>query len=76
MSYLAFLMLFSYTVLVRMEDHPSPQEWLVIAYILSTAVEKARGKKKRVSKFKLFIQAPACVAVVTMLKQGQTHLHN
>ncbi|XP_031426109.1 transient receptor potential cation channel subfamily M member 6 isoform X2 [Clupea harengus] len=42
MSYLAFLMLFSYTVLVRMEDHPSPQEWLVIAYILSTAVEKAR----------------------------------
>ena len=40
------------------------------------AVEKARGKKKRVSKFKLFIQAPACVAVVTMLKQGQTHLHN
>ncbi|XP_076125651.1 transient receptor potential cation channel subfamily M member 6 [Alosa pseudoharengus] len=42
MSYLAFLMLFSYTVLVRMEDHPSPQEWLVIAYIMSTAVEKAR----------------------------------
>ncbi|XP_062399848.1 transient receptor potential cation channel subfamily M member 6 [Sardina pilchardus] len=42
MSYLAFLMLFSYTVLVRMEDHPSPQEWLVIAYIISTAVEKAR----------------------------------
>lgn len=47
MSYLAFLMLFSYTVLVRMEDHPSPQEWLVIAYILSTAVEKAREVRMR-----------------------------
>lgn len=47
MSYLAFLMLFSYTVLVRMEDYPSPQEWLVIAYILSTAVEKAREVRKR-----------------------------
>uniref|UniRef100_A0AAY4AS35 non-specific serine/threonine protein kinase n=1 Tax=Denticeps clupeoides TaxID=299321 RepID=A0AAY4AS35_9TELE len=42
MFYLGFLMLFSYTVLVKMEDHPSPQEWLVIAYIFSTAVEKAR----------------------------------
>ncbi|XP_067376278.1 transient receptor potential cation channel subfamily M member 6 isoform X3 [Channa argus] len=42
MSYLAFLMLFSYVVLVKMEDHPSIQEWLVIAYILSTAVEKTR----------------------------------
>ncbi|KAM4616830.1 transient receptor potential cation channel subfamily M member 6 [Polymixia lowei] len=42
MSYLAFLMLFSYTVLVKMEDRPSVQEWLVIAYILSTAVEKTR----------------------------------
>ncbi|XP_026176429.1 transient receptor potential cation channel subfamily M member 6 isoform X2 [Mastacembelus armatus] len=42
MSYLAFLMLFSYVVLVKMEDHPSVQEWLVIAYILSTAVEKTR----------------------------------
>ncbi|CAB1319485.1 unnamed protein product, partial [Coregonus sp. 'balchen'] len=29
MSYLAFLMLFSYTVLVKMEDRPSTQEWLV-----------------------------------------------
>ncbi|XP_071780163.2 transient receptor potential cation channel subfamily M member 6 [Centroberyx gerrardi] len=42
MSYLAFLMLFSYTVLVKMGDKPSVQEWLVIAYILSTAVEKTR----------------------------------
>ncbi|CAB1321634.1 unnamed protein product, partial [Coregonus sp. 'balchen'] len=42
MSYLAFLMLFSYTVLVKMEDRPSTQEWLVITYIVSTAVEKIR----------------------------------
>uniref|UniRef100_A0A8C8M4C9 non-specific serine/threonine protein kinase n=1 Tax=Oncorhynchus tshawytscha TaxID=74940 RepID=A0A8C8M4C9_ONCTS len=42
MSYLAFLMLFSYTVLVKMEDRPSTQEWLVIVYIVSTAVEKIR----------------------------------
>ncbi|XP_040051546.1 transient receptor potential cation channel subfamily M member 6 isoform X3 [Gasterosteus aculeatus] len=40
--YLAFLMLFSYVVLVEMQDVPSVQEWLVIAYILSTAVEKTR----------------------------------
>uniref|UniRef100_A0A673CAD5 non-specific serine/threonine protein kinase n=1 Tax=Sphaeramia orbicularis TaxID=375764 RepID=A0A673CAD5_9TELE len=38
----SFLMLFSYTVLVKMGDQPSAQEWLVIAYILSTAVEKTR----------------------------------
>ncbi|KAM6931406.1 transient receptor potential cation channel subfamily M member 6 [Xenentodon cancila] len=41
-SYLAFLMLFSYVVLVKMEDQPSIQEWLVIVYILSTAAEKTR----------------------------------
>ena len=35
-------MLFSYVVLVKMEDQPSIQEWLVIAYILSTAAEKTR----------------------------------
>ncbi|CAG5922165.1 unnamed protein product [Menidia menidia] len=42
MSYLAFLMLFSYVVLVKMEDQPSVQEWLVITYIVSTGVEKTR----------------------------------
>ncbi|KAM6943974.1 transient receptor potential cation channel subfamily M member 6 [Lycodopsis pacificus] len=42
MSYLFFLMLFSYVVLVEMQDQPSVQEWLVIVYILSTAVEKTR----------------------------------
>ncbi|XP_034722246.1 transient receptor potential cation channel subfamily M member 1-like, partial [Etheostoma cragini] len=42
MSYLAFLMLFSYVVLVKMGDRPSVEEWIVIAYILSTAAEKTR----------------------------------
>ncbi|KAF7667896.1 hypothetical protein LDENG_00042370 [Lucifuga dentata] len=42
MSYLAFLMLFSYTILVKMKDQPSVQEWLVIVYILSIALEKTR----------------------------------
>ncbi|MEQ2277486.1 hypothetical protein XENORESO_003476, partial [Xenotaenia resolanae] len=42
MSYLGFLMLFSYVILVKMEDQPSVKEWLVIAYIISTAVEKTR----------------------------------
>uniref|UniRef100_A0A672JPF2 non-specific serine/threonine protein kinase n=1 Tax=Salarias fasciatus TaxID=181472 RepID=A0A672JPF2_SALFA len=41
-SYLAFLMVFSYVVLVKMQAYPSVQEWMVIAYILSTAVEKIR----------------------------------
>lgn len=37
-----FLALFSYTVLVRMEPRPSVPEWLVFAYISSTAVDKIR----------------------------------
>uniref|UniRef100_A0A665US06 non-specific serine/threonine protein kinase n=1 Tax=Echeneis naucrates TaxID=173247 RepID=A0A665US06_ECHNA len=42
MFYLAFLMLFSYVILVKMDDQPSVQEWLVILYILATAMEKTR----------------------------------
>ncbi|KAK7933882.1 hypothetical protein WMY93_004778 [Mugilogobius chulae] len=42
MSYLAFLMLFSYTVLVKMDARPSVQEWLVIAFVFSTGLEKIR----------------------------------
>ncbi|KAI1900036.1 hypothetical protein AGOR_G00045870 [Albula goreensis] len=41
-AYLGFLMLYSYTVLVKMSPTPSPQEWPVILYILSTTVEKVR----------------------------------
>ncbi|XP_014826160.1 PREDICTED: transient receptor potential cation channel subfamily M member 7-like isoform X1 [Poecilia mexicana] len=42
MSYLIFLMLFSFVVLVKMEDQPSVQEWFVILYIVSSAIEKTR----------------------------------
>uniref|UniRef100_A0A663EWP6 non-specific serine/threonine protein kinase n=1 Tax=Aquila chrysaetos chrysaetos TaxID=223781 RepID=A0A663EWP6_AQUCH len=42
MAYMAFLMLFTYTVLVKMEPRPSVQEWLVIIYVFSTAIEKVR----------------------------------
>uniref|UniRef100_A0A673I8L1 non-specific serine/threonine protein kinase n=1 Tax=Sinocyclocheilus rhinocerous TaxID=307959 RepID=A0A673I8L1_9TELE len=40
--YIGFLMLYSYVVLVRMEPFPSPQEWVVILYIFTLAVEKIR----------------------------------
>ncbi|XP_043568129.1 transient receptor potential cation channel subfamily M member 6 isoform X3 [Chiloscyllium plagiosum] len=60
-AYLGFLMLFTYTVLVKMEPLPSVQEWIVIVYIFTTAVEKAReiftsepGKFSR--KIKVWIQ--------------------
>ncbi|XP_068940707.1 transient receptor potential cation channel subfamily M member 6 [Petaurus breviceps papuanus] len=42
MAYLAFLMLFTYTVLVEMQPRPTMQEWLVIIYIFTTAIEKVR----------------------------------
>nr|XP_020864229.1 transient receptor potential cation channel subfamily M member 6 isoform X3 [Phascolarctos cinereus] len=42
MTYLAFLMLFTYTVLVEMQPRPTVQEWLVIIYIFTTAIEKVR----------------------------------
>ncbi|CAL8243217.1 unnamed protein product [Lota lota] len=40
--YLAFLMIYSYVVLVKMPEWPSPQEWVVILYIFTSAVEKIR----------------------------------
>lgn len=40
--YLGFLMLYSYVVLVKMEHLPTPQEWIVILYIFTLAVEKIR----------------------------------
>ncbi|XP_069817937.1 transient receptor potential cation channel subfamily M member 6 isoform X3 [Dendropsophus ebraccatus] len=42
MAYLLFLMLFTYVVLVKMEPMPSIQEWLVITYIFTNAMEKVR----------------------------------
>lgn len=40
--YIGFLMLYSFVVLVKMEQLPSPQEWIVILYIFTLAVEKIR----------------------------------
>ncbi|XP_037103647.1 transient receptor potential cation channel subfamily M member 7 isoform X4 [Syngnathus acus] len=40
--YLGFLMLYSYVVLVKMPELPSPQEWVVILYIFTSAIEKIR----------------------------------
>ncbi|KAH0628259.1 hypothetical protein JD844_009165 [Phrynosoma platyrhinos] len=42
MAYLAFLMLFTYMVLVEMQPTPIVQEWLVIIYIFTTSIEKVR----------------------------------
>ncbi|XP_029909818.1 transient receptor potential cation channel subfamily M member 1b isoform X2 [Myripristis murdjan] len=41
-SYLAYLMLYNYIILVKMERWPSIQEWTVIAYILTLGFEKIR----------------------------------
>ncbi|KAK6494322.1 transient receptor potential cation channel subfamily M member 6-like isoform X2 [Huso huso] len=41
-AYLVFLMLFTYTVLVKMEPQPTILEWVVIIYIFTTAIEKVR----------------------------------
>ncbi|KAM8973895.1 transient receptor potential cation channel subfamily M member 1 [Pelodytes ibericus] len=41
-SYLAYLLLFNYIILVKMTTWPSVQEWVVISYILTLGVEKVR----------------------------------
>ncbi|XP_053319736.1 transient receptor potential cation channel subfamily M member 7 [Spea bombifrons] len=42
LAYLGFLMLFTFVVLVKMDPLPSVQEWIVIAYIFTSAIEKVR----------------------------------
>lgn len=49
--YLGFLMFYSYVVLVKMPDWPSPQEWVVILYIFSSAVEKVREVCRLIDHF-------------------------
>uniref|UniRef100_A0A6I8P5T6 Transient receptor potential cation channel subfamily M member 3 n=1 Tax=Ornithorhynchus anatinus TaxID=9258 RepID=A0A6I8P5T6_ORNAN len=41
-SYLGYLMLFNYIILVKMDRWPSIQEWIVISYIMTLAIEKIR----------------------------------
>ncbi|XP_041074255.1 transient receptor potential cation channel subfamily M member 1-like [Polyodon spathula] len=40
--YMGYLMLFNYIILVKMERCPTLQEWIVISYILTLALEKIR----------------------------------
>ncbi|XP_047218612.1 transient receptor potential cation channel subfamily M member 7 isoform X2 [Girardinichthys multiradiatus] len=40
--YLSYLMLYTYVVLVKMLEFPSAQEWVVILYIFTSAIEKIR----------------------------------
>uniref|UniRef100_H9G8B4 non-specific serine/threonine protein kinase n=1 Tax=Anolis carolinensis TaxID=28377 RepID=H9G8B4_ANOCA len=42
LAYLGFLMLYTFVVLVKMGELPSVQEWIVISYIFTLAVEKIR----------------------------------
>ncbi|KAL8197263.1 UNVERIFIED_CONTAM: Transient receptor putative cation channel subfamily M member 7 [Gekko kuhli] len=42
LAYIGFLMLYTFVVLVKMGELPSIQEWIVIAYIFTLAVEKIR----------------------------------
>ncbi|XP_043932306.1 transient receptor potential cation channel subfamily M member 7 [Protopterus annectens] len=42
LAYLGFLMLYTFVVLVKMEPFPSVQEWIVIVYIFTSAIEKIR----------------------------------
>lgn len=42
LAYVAYLMLFNYIVLVKMDLWPSTQEWIVIAYIFTNGIEKMR----------------------------------
>ncbi|XP_077569202.1 transient receptor potential cation channel subfamily M member 1-like isoform X1 [Stigmatopora nigra] len=41
-SYLVYLMLYNYIILVKMERWPSLQEWMVISYIITLGLEKVR----------------------------------
>ncbi|XP_072321342.1 transient receptor potential cation channel subfamily M member 1-like isoform X2 [Eucyclogobius newberryi] len=41
-SYLGYLMLYNYIILVKMERWPSLQEWIVISYIITLGLEKVR----------------------------------
>ncbi|XP_029112378.1 transient receptor potential cation channel subfamily M member 1-like [Scleropages formosus] len=41
-SYLLYLMLYNYIILVKMERWPSLQEWIVISYIITLGLEKVR----------------------------------
>lgn len=51
MAYVGYLMLFNYIVLVKMDLWPSPQEWIVIAYIFTNGIEKMREVRSKTQKY-------------------------
>ncbi|XP_060116077.1 LOW QUALITY PROTEIN: transient receptor potential cation channel subfamily M member 1 [Heteronotia binoei] len=84
-SYLGYLMLFNYIILVRMERWPSVQEWVVISYIVTLALEKVReilmsepGKLSQ--KIKVWLQEywniTDLVAISTFLIGAMLRLQN
>ncbi|CAM9818279.1 unnamed protein product [Lampetra fluviatilis] len=42
LAYIGFLMLFTYVVLVKLQQLPSVQEWFVILYLFMSAIERVR----------------------------------
>ncbi|XP_053221077.1 transient receptor potential cation channel subfamily M member 7 isoform X3 [Podarcis raffonei] len=74
LAYLGFLMLYTFVILVKMEELPSIQEWIVIAYIFTLAVEKIReifmseaGKISQKTKvwFNDYFNVSDTVAIIT-----------
>ncbi|KAM8972277.1 transient receptor potential cation channel subfamily M member 7-like [Pelodytes ibericus] len=76
LAYLAFLMLYTFVVLVQMESMPSVQEWIVISVVFTTGLEKIReifmseaGKVAQKLKvwFSSYVNINDTVAVITFL---------
>ncbi|XP_053575306.1 LOW QUALITY PROTEIN: transient receptor potential cation channel subfamily M member 7-like [Bombina bombina] len=76
LAYLAFLMLYTFVVLVKMESFPPAQEWIVISVIITTGVEKIReifiseaGKIPQKLKvwFSSYMNINDTVAIITFL---------
>ncbi|XP_029442443.1 transient receptor potential cation channel subfamily M member 7-like [Rhinatrema bivittatum] len=74
LAYLGFLMLYTFVVLVEMDYLPSVQEWIVIIYIFTSAIEKVHevfmseaGKIKQKIKVWLsdYLNISDTVAIVT-----------
>lgn len=47
LAYLTFLMLYSYVVLVQSAPLSTPEEWVVILYVFTSAIEKVRAVRHR-----------------------------
>ncbi|XP_053321108.1 transient receptor potential cation channel subfamily M member 7-like [Spea bombifrons] len=75
LAYMAFLMLYTFVVLVKMESLPSVQEWIVISIIFTTGLEKIREVMSQAGKitqklkvwFCSYFNANDTVAIITFL---------